>query len=417
MTFSASGNTGRMKVGLVIGEGRRAVDISRQPGVVETLLSDAVGPHGIGDAKCQFTARLIDHARDSGCWAPSEIIEATLIEVVGGSAFPLLGASYEHGTLARREVPPWAAEVLGAATARAGATLAFGRRAATKPVVAALARCLVRTGQPLDLGPLAVACMASGVLEPDQLADLLRTTRLPIPGGREPEEPSLEDLRAGIPVCREWGADVAHSVLKDALSVADGLAHLGKIFRAWTFVRPELEGRLPRRLTRLECLVTELQPIDPRPHRERRQPRPRAQIVRHLPPVRPPAEQIPTRPLRPPRTRTQTTPTGFLYPPRLRAIDGANVGDLHIVLPRTATELSDWGSRLDNCLGSFAPAISESACYVIGIEYRSRLLYCLELSPLGRVKQFLGVRNCSPNHGHAQSIVSFLREKSVVSSP
>jgi hypothetical protein len=38
-------------------------------------------------------------------------------------------------------------------------------------------------------------------------------------------------------VCREWETDIAPSVLKDALWVADDLAYLGTILRAWTFVR------------------------------------------------------------------------------------------------------------------------------------------------------------------------------------
>ena len=64
-------------------------------------------------------------------------------------------------------------------------------------------------------------------------------------------------------------------------------------------------------------------------------------------------------------------------PPRLRSVDRAEVGDLRIVLPRTAVELNEWATRLGNCLASFVPAVSQGACYVIGVEYLGRLTYCL----------------------------------------
>ena len=186
--FTVSQGGGRMHVGLVIGERRCAVDISRRPGVVDLLLSGAISRTGAGeDAEAKFIARIIDYARDSGCWVPSDPSDAGLVEVLGGTRFPLLGASYEHGALARREIPAWATEILSMATARDGAVRAFSRRKAAKPVVAGLARCLARGGQPVDLGRVAIACMASGVLEPDQIADLLRTPRPPVPDDEAPE--------------------------------------------------------------------------------------------------------------------------------------------------------------------------------------------------------------------------------------
>jgi len=415
--FAVSRRDGRMHVGLVIGELRHAVDISRRPGVVDLLLDDAIRRTGDDDTRVQFTARLLDYARDNRCWVPSETCNAGLVEVLGGSAFPLLGASYDHGTLARREIPAWATEILGTATARDGAVRAFSSRNATKPVVAALARCLARSGQPLDLGPVAVARMASATLEPDRVADLLRTPRPPIPDNGEPEELPLEDLHLGAVICQDWGADVVHSVVKDALSQPGGLRNLATVLHAWTFVRAELQGSPPRRLARLGHLVKEYQPIDPRPLQARESTR--NSVVqapgeagtlrsrRHSP-------HVPMRPLRAPLVSGGATAEGFRYPPRLLSVDRAEVGQLRIVLPRTAVELNAWATRLGNCLASFVPAVSQGACYVIGVEYLGRLTYCLEISPRGHVKQFLGAGNCSPDRAHAESIISFLQLEGVV---
>ena len=416
--FMASQGGGRMHVGLVIGERRCAVDLSRRPGVVDLLLSSAISRTGDNDdARMQFIAWIIDYARDSGCWVPRDTSNADLVEVLGGMTFPLLGASYAHGTLARREIPVWATEILGMATARDGAIRAFSRCKATKPVVAALARCLARRGQPLDLGPVAVACMASGMLEPDQLADLLRTPRPPIADNEAPEELALEDLQLGTVVCRDWGADVVHPVVRDALSQRGGLGYLASILHAWTFVRAELRGCPPRRLAKLGRLIAEYQPVDPRSLQARAPTRnPRVQTLREtgasgscrrLP-------QIPTRPLRAPPTSSAATVRGFHYPSRLRSIEGAAVGELRIVLPRTAAELNAWAARLGNCLGSFAAAVSAGACFVIGIEHLGRLTYCVELSPNGRVRQFLGARNHPPNREHAEAVIAFLQLAGVV---
>jgi len=421
VTFATAQGAGRMKVSLVIGQRRCAVDISRQPGVVDLLLGDAIGRTGGGDdARVQFTDRLIEYARDNGCQVPRDAPDASLVEVLGSSTFPLLAASYEHGTLARREIPAWATEILGAATARESATRAFSRRAATKPVVAALARCLASRGQPLDLGPLAVACMASGVLEPDRLADLLRTPRPPAPHCGEPEDLPLEDLRLGTAVCADWGADVVHPVLKDALSRPEGIGDLTTILHAWAFVRAELPGCLPRRLARLGSLVAQYQPVDPRPFEARG----RARGLHVQPPGQARADRahrrlpcVPTRPLGAPTTNGEVAAEGFRYPPRIRLVDGAEVGELRIVLPRTAVDLNAWAARLGNCLASFVPAVSQGACHVIGVEHLGRLTYCLELSPHGRVKQFLGARNRPPNREHAESVISFLQLQGVVDGP
>jgi hypothetical protein len=87
---------------------------------------------------------------------------------------------------------------------------------------------------------------------------------------------------------------------------------------------------------------------------------------------------------------------------------------LRIVLPRTATELNAWAARLGNCLASFASAVSQGACYVIGIEYLGWLTYCLEVSRQRQITRFLGARNRSPDRGHAEAIVSFLQVERVV---
>lgn len=425
--FTVPRTRGRLHVSLVIGECARPVNISRQPGTVDLLLAEAVSRTGEGGARQQFTARVIDYARANGCWVPRDGSHAGLLEVLGGSTFPLLGASYERGALARREVPVWASGILSCGSAREGAARAFAPASTTRAVVAALARSLARPGQPVDLAPMALATMASSVLDPDRVADLLETLRPPLVAGAHPAELDIEYLRLGRGACDDWGPGVVYPVLSDALAQPDGLVVLATILRAWTAVRVELRDRLPRNLAAMSRLIAEYQPIDPRPLRDSEQTSTRedaSQGHRRLVDLRDSPRTatrtqeskapVPTRPLRAPRTRSRATAGAFRYAPGLQIIDRAVIGDLRLILPRTPTELGQWAARLGNCLDTFGPAVSTGACTLIGVEFSDRLVYCLELSPRGRVRQFLGANNRPPERRHAESVIAFLRGKRVI---
>jgi hypothetical protein len=76
------------------------------------------------------------------------------------------------------------------------------------------------------------------------------------------------------------------------------------------------------------------------------------------------------------------------------ALHGAEVGaDLRLLLPRTSDELVAWGRLLRSCIGSFQAAVAAGRSTLIGVEERGALSYCVEVTPDGSVRQFLGKRN------------------------
>ena len=110
----------------------------------------------------------------------------------GGIAFPLLGAAYDLGASPLEEIPRWAGPVLAAPTVADGARTAFGA-SATRPVRRALVEAIrpLPTGQ-VDLTVLALALMASDVLEPDRLARVLCAPRVAHPIVDLPDPATLQ---------------------------------------------------------------------------------------------------------------------------------------------------------------------------------------------------------------------------------
>ena len=100
-----------------------------------------------------------------------------------------------------------------------------------------------------------------------------------------------------------------------------------------------------------------------------------------------------------PRARALVAPTAppapantaLRYPAALAALHGIEVGaELRLLLPRTSDELVAWGRLLRSCIGSFGAAVAAGRSVLIGVEERGALAYCVEVSPDGSVRQFLG---------------------------
>ncbi len=442
LTFGVVDSPPRLKVGLSTGVRARPLDISRQPGVVERLVDEATAcATAPGATHQQVIGHLARHLSGHGAWTPdpSEHRPDGLLALVGGAAFPLLAAAYDRRVPARREIPAWAAPVLALPDARTAAVRALGSPAASRPVIAALAGSLAPRTGPVDLTPLALARMSARTLDPDRLARLLTTPRPPGGDGAQPSpEPAEEDIRRGVRACRSWGPEVTAGVLTDALEHPEGIPTLLDLLAHWSMTSDQLRVRLPRRLDALRSLVHDHLPGDPDPAwRARRllaevfdDPQASEAVTPAGPARRPdpvladPALPEPvaqprstrlaaTRPLAPPTAQGPLARSGFTHPPHLRALDGATTGSLRLVLPRTPDELTAWGQQLGNCLADFGVAVSTGRSHLIGVEVDDRLRYCLEITPRGRVRQFLGTGNRPPAPEHHRATLELLRARGV----
>ena len=225
-TLRFTAGDGRVRVGLLLLEGRREIDVSIQPGVVARTVGCGGAP--TPEAAARVGDWLAAFAAAHGALRPDDPTAAGLVAVVGGAGFPLLGAALAQGVAPLDEVPRWAAAPLAAPTARVGAHVAFAGRA-SRPVVAAFAASLVSAGQPVGLGPaapptpaalypLALGLMAPA-LGPDRLARVLAATD---PWRAPASWPDVDLVADGARLTPHLGEHRTERLLLEAARLDDG---------------------------------------------------------------------------------------------------------------------------------------------------------------------------------------------------
>ena len=463
-TFVMGVHHDRLRVELALPPTSRTVDVSLQPDLFGQVMPVGPGPCADGSAGATVARWIVSLADGTRMWRPADPVAVGLLAVVGGAALPLLGAAYDTGAATVREVPRWAAPLLGAATPRAAVRAAFGVKG-TKAVARALVSGLVvphadSADGTAQVGPappsgtvalhrVAVALMGAPVLEPDRLAAVLAADGPAAPPERWPDGAGVTVGRA---LASRLGPACAGRVLNEAVTTGDGMAVLDELCRLYPGVADQLPARPPTRLVALRDLCRSLLPLDPdpsaarwgrvprspsarvapvrtgpvaeragRPARSERARRPgTAPVGGDVPRPRPPA---PAPPAPDPRARARVAPpappaptnAALRYPAAVAALHGIEVGaDLRLVLPRTSDELVAWGRRLRSCIGSFGAAVAAGRSVLIGVEARGALSYCMEVAPDGSVRQFLGERNRTVPRSVVASVCDLLVAAGVV---
>ena len=405
----------RLKLTIVLRGAGRAIDVSPQPGLVPRVLTEGDG--GANGTRYAIVGGSISRlAASMGAWHPPRVDGAALEAIVGGAAFPVLGAAYARNAAPLREVPMWAVRVFREPTARAAARAAFGDKA-TRPVISAFARALAPVGPadgppgqpppPPNLAALALGLIGVCVLEPDELARLLQ-------GVRASTVPSGEQIRAAQEVASRIGPARARRVLADAGESDRTMAVLADMAAMYVQVGQFIGSRPAGRLPALHGQCLELMPREPDHGRQDRggeegqavaalevvpgHQRPGPGPVDGLPPVVP--LSAPSTPLR--------------FPPDILSLDQQELGRLRLVLPRTTSELARWGQLLSNCLGSYGSAAASGRCWLIGTEVAGRLAYCMEISPERSICQFSGHNNRTVPARDARAVLRYLAQCGIV---
>ncbi len=87
---------------------------------------------------------------------------------------------------------------------------------------------------------------------------------------------------------------------------------------------------------------------------------------------------------------------------------------MRLVLPRTAGDLARWGRLLGNCLGDFAPSAARGRTLIVGVERANRLLYAVEVTSTGCIRQFSGRGNRPPAPADRHLVIPALVDAGVV---
>lgn len=424
--LSLAPDQGVVRVGLVMPVLERVVDVSVQPSAAAAALDAAARAAGVAPGTAEAELRRALHAAslDAGGWRPND--SSPTLAALGGVAFPLLGQAYDLGATALAEVPRWAAPGLACTTIAAAAATWFGDRA-TRPVRRALVVALgPRSDRTIALSVLAMGLMAASVLEADRLARVLGTDARPHP---VTDLPDPSTLRAAAPVLARWGQPRVEALMIDAASRPDGLAMLLATLRyARQLGDHGPSGALPSRLGDVHDLYRALVPSDVRPERAdhtttragdrgRATPRTRA-------PAAPPGRRTPVRAAAPePRHRLLAPPaaavavradTALPLTPAERALEGVASGPLSLTVPRSVGDLVRWGRLMSNCLGDFGPAVVSGRSTIIGVQRDQRLVYAVELTSAGVVRQFCARANRPPSPSDRRAVVGLLAGRSLL---
>ena len=119
-TFVLGVHDDRLRVELALLPTSRTVDVSLQPGLFGRVLPVKPGPCADGSAGATIARWVASLAGGTRMWRPADPSATGLLAVVGGAALPLLGAAYDTGAATLREVPRWAAPLLGIGVAERG---------------------------------------------------------------------------------------------------------------------------------------------------------------------------------------------------------------------------------------------------------------------------------------------------------
>jgi hypothetical protein len=392
-------NGRRLHVDLVLLGGDRSVEVSFHPAATVDLVHGHAQRRG-HDGNGWLGALLAEVVADAvrwGSWTPADVAASVPFAVLGGVAHPLLGAAYDAGVAPAAEIPRWASGALAESSMAACAARLFGAAAVTRSVVRALGRFLLLPVP--DWWQLAACCAGAAVLSPDEIAAALVARRADATAG-ESRLPNAEDvtvLRAGFVRLERTRAK---RLLVDSVRTgAASTPRLARVLRSLVEVEDDLRWPPPVRFADLEAVCLRAAALDP------------ATVADDsgwaVPRVAPA-----TRARRP-----VVAGAAFDHSARARDLDGAVVGDLELVLPRTAAELHTWGRLLDNCLGDFAAAVTEGRSTIVGVRERGRLVAALELRPDRRsVVQFLARRNRVPPASVTSAVIRHLAGCGLVSA-
>ena len=376
LRFQLSSRTGvvfravddRCRVRLTFGRHALGADVSVQPGAVVAVVDEEaraaradrnVWRRDMARVLLEWSTRLdasVDYADD-------------LCAVVGAVTHPLLAELYARGAEPLSDIPRWAAPVFSVLSARDAAEVICA--APTRRLIRALVASLEPVEGLIDLCPLALVIAAGRNRSADVLANLLEAGT---PGYPVRMVPTVDDVAVIARVLRDQPDDRVGLLLIDAMEDAPRLV---RELRLLDSRRAQLPDLLPMRLDDLSTLrgrfVPALaDPVTPQPQRQR---------------------QRREEPLPAPRAPLATS-HHWPVPIELSPLDGARLNGLRLVVPTSAVQLADWGSRLRNCLADYRNALATGRTWVIGVEVNGVLAGAIEVSPrTRRLRQAFGTAN------------------------
>ena len=409
-------------VTLQFGRAGAGVDVSVQPGAVLAVVDDHA--RAVGMDPNRWRTAILRAVRD---WNPDldwcPVQPHLLATALGASTHPILALAYQRGCAPVTDIPRWASPIL-----RTGNPTEATRRLTggdtTRRLTRSFASALVGDAR-VRFDPLALAVAAAGLINVDELANVLEAAATSERCGPNLGGEQIRTIRAGL---RTYPESRRGALLVDVATQHDG-ATLASTMTRLAWIADRAPQPLPIRLDGLIELCDRLVPVIAPPQ---------APVATSAPPpmsapvprsaasrpgqaalvVAPTATATATRPAPttvapvPDRARASArqraaaeTPrlapngtgprlTRWPIPVGLRQVAGHQRDGLTLCVPTSIRELAWWGRQLHNCLDSYASAAAHERSWLIGIRRDDEMIGCLEVCPrTRRLRQALGPRN------------------------
>lgn len=95
-------------------------------------------------------------------------------------------------------------------------------------------------------------------------------------------------------------------------------------------------------------------------------------------------------------------------------LEGTPAGPFTLTVPRTRTQLREWGAEMRHCIGGYGGEMQQRRCLLLGLLKDGKLVYNLEITNGGILRQFYGKANSLPTQADRDVVVAVLRERSLV---
>lgn len=90
------------------------------------------------------------------------------------------------------------------------------------------------------------------------------------------------------------------------------------------------------------------------------------------------------------------------------------VDEFEIVVPQHNEELNEWSRIMNNCIANYAQKAKKGECLLLGVRKGNNLAYNLEITPQGRLKQFLAKSNSKAFLEDQKTIESILSKNHIL---
>lgn len=84
------------------------------------------------------------------------------------------------------------------------------------------------------------------------------------------------------------------------------------------------------------------------------------------------------------------------------------------VIPQTNIDLAEWSNQMKNCISGYAQQAKKAEVLLLGVKKDNKLLYNIEITKLGKIRQFMAKSNSKPDPKVEKELKNHLKENKII---